>query len=381
MPVVGLFIESRFGYGSRIMEGIAAFARSQPDWAIELFDVSVDELGKLMRVWRGDGVIGTVHGATFKRAARAAKYPVICVTGVLDDAENVVPTVRSDDRAMGESAAAYLIDRGFQQVIAVYRENRAAEGRRIDAFLSMCRRRGIKPITLPLPSDTPLGSYIERLNDAVVSWPPASAVFTSEDRLGMSVIYACRAAGRHVPNDLAVLGSGNDALACELSNPTLSSVDGDLHRRGFEAAAWLDAKMNGRPLRATDKLVIIPPIGVITRQSTNAFAMADQQVVGALVYIREHLADRIDIETVAGAVRLSRRSLEIRLRRARGRSVQAEIWHQRVTEAKRLLRRKENSVTDVAYACGFTSPSAFSIIFRRDAGMTPTAYREWALGL
>jgi len=49
----------------------------------------------------------------------------------------------------------------------------------------------------------------------------------------------------------------------------------------------------------------------------------------------------------------------------------------RVQEAARMLEdRPEMSVTDVAYACGFSSSQYFSTVFRRFHGCTPRDYRQ-----
>jgi AraC family transcriptional regulator len=47
----------------------------------------------------------------------------------------------------------------------------------------------------------------------------------------------------------------------------------------------------------------------------------------------------------------------------------------RVREAQRLLRTSRLSVTEIAYRCGFSTPSHFAAAFRRTAGATPTQWR------
>ena len=44
------------------------------------------------------------------------------------------------------------------------------------------------------------------------------------------VLLASAACGLHVPEEVAVIGVGNDEVVCELSNPPLSSVEPDLLR-------------------------------------------------------------------------------------------------------------------------------------------------------
>ncbi|MCQ2433238.1 MAG: helix-turn-helix transcriptional regulator, partial [Clostridia bacterium] len=54
------------------------------------------------------------------------------------------------------------------------------------------------------------------------------------------------------------------------------------------------------------------------------------------------------------------------------------LCNQRITYAKVLLQSK--TVTETALACGFSSISYFSSVFRRLTGMTPTEYQKNQLG-
>ncbi|WP_416347858.1 helix-turn-helix transcriptional regulator [Caballeronia mineralivorans] len=45
-------------------------------------------------------------------------------------------------------------------------------------------------------------------------------------------------------------------------------------------------------------------------------------------------------------------------------------------EAKRLLRRGDQTVTAVAALCGYENPSHFATAFRRVVGVSPRSYRE-----
>ena len=49
-----------------------------------------------------------------------------------------------------------------------------------------------------------------------------------------------------MPEEIAILGIGNDAFLCENQTVPLSSVDDELERNGSEAAALLERLMDGR---------------------------------------------------------------------------------------------------------------------------------------
>ncbi|GAB3892253.1 hypothetical protein GCM10029964_066760 [Kibdelosporangium lantanae] len=93
---------------------------------------------------------------------------------------------------------------------------------------------------------------------------PVDAVFCGSDQIARGVADALRAAGRHVPDDVALVGFDNwdvMALACQ---PPLTSVDMELERLGRHAADLLLAAINGEPApgRHTN------PCRLVIREST-----------------------------------------------------------------------------------------------------------------
>jgi LacI family transcriptional regulator len=84
------------------------------------------------------------------------------------------------------------------------------------------------------------------------------------------------------------------------------------------------------------------------------------------------------VAEVAQAVKLSRRSLEVRFRAALGRSIRAEIERVRLEHARSLLGETDLPTSQVAELCGFGSPSYLALVFRRKFGRAPTRYREEA---
>jgi AraC family transcriptional regulator len=46
-----------------------------------------------------------------------------------------------------------------------------------------------------------------------------------------------------------------------------------------------------------------------------------------------------------------------------------------MAEARRLLRETERSVIEIGLEVGYSSPSHFAQIFRREVGITPSDYR------
>ena len=56
--------------------------------------------------------------------------------------------------------------------------------------------------------------------------------------------------------------------------------------------------------------------------------------------------------------------------------MQAKINEVRLQNAKRLLRSTGMSITEIAYAVGFSDSNYFSSVFKKHTGMTPGEYRS-----
>jgi transcriptional regulator GlxA family with amidase domain len=79
---------------------------------------------------------------------------------------------------------------------------------------------------------------------------------------------------------------------------------------------------------------------------------------------------------LAEEMALSRRQLTRRLKGAVGEPPGQVLRQLRIERGKQLLEEGVETVSEVAYATGFRSPSAFSHAFGEVVGQTPTAYAD-----
>ncbi|MBC8095976.1 MAG: helix-turn-helix domain-containing protein, partial [Akkermansiaceae bacterium] len=180
-------------------------------------------------------------------------------------------------------------------------------------------------------------------------------------------------AGIQVPEELAVLGVGNDDLETSFSQPQLSSIEPDAQGAGRAAAALLDARMNDPDGPVIN--VLLPPVRLIRRQSTDVLALDDSRLCAAIRMVREGACSGLRVEDVVKAVCLSRRQLEARFRRHLGRSPHQEILRTRLQRAKELLEETQLTLADVAERCGFEHVEYFHVVFKRHEKVTPGAWR------
>jgi LacI family transcriptional regulator len=195
-----------------------------------------------------------------------------------------------------------------------------------------------------------------------------------QDYRARAVMEECDRLGLRIPHDVAVIGMENDPTLCEFCRPTLSSVSRNPWQIGYESAAVLDRLMDGLP--APDE-VVVPPEGVVARQSTDTIAVDDPHLAAAVHFIHDHLGELFGVERVVEASSISRRQLEARFRRVLDVTPHDYLCQKRIDRAKQLLSVPGRiKLHNVVKACGFPSVERMRLIFKRFTGMTPIEYRH-----
>ncbi len=92
-------------------------------------------------------------------------------------------------------------------------------------------------------------------------------------------------------------------------------------------------------------------------------------------YVHRHLGGPIPIADVARAVGYSGSHLRARFRQMAGIGLGAYIRERRLQQARRLLLTTTLRVKEIADACGYDTPYAFSRAFRQGTGTSPIRFR------
>lgn len=94
-------------------------------------------------------------------------------------------------------------------------------------------------------------------------------------------------------------------------------------------------------------------------------------------YIRSHLADALSVEQLAKHFHYSRNRIGSLYKNATGISLGRAIIEERIAKAKVMLAAQERSITEIAYALGFSSPQYFCKSFSKETGYPPSVYAEY----
>jgi LacI family transcriptional regulator len=180
--------------------------------------------------------------------------------------------------------------------------------------------------------------------------------------------------GIRIPDEVAVIGADNDAALCEMNDPPLSSVICNPEQIGFEAAALLDHLMARG--KVTFETMLIPPVGVATRLSSDVLAIDDTRVIDAVRYIHANACHGINLHDVLSHVSTSRTTLERQFRKHLHRSPHDEIHAVQLRRARQLLTETDHSIHRIAELVGFKHAEYFYFAFKREFHTTPGQFRE-----
>lgn len=373
-PAVALLIETSNSYARGLLRGVKAYMREHEPWSIYLGEHGRgDSAPPWLSRWHGQGIIARIENPSIARAIRRSGKPAVDVS-----AARLVPSlpyVETDDAAIARLAADHLLERGFKHFAYCGVDAFQWSAYRRDHFTRCIQQAGHDCGVYRAPRRGPIGWEQEQA--ALARWirrlPKPVGILACYDIRGRQLLDACRGIEAAVPDEVAVIGVDNDQLLCELADPPLSSVVPDAHRTGYEAAAMLDRVMRRRPPAAP--ALLLPPLGVATRRSTDVLATDDRLISQAVRFIREHACQGINVEDVLRAIPLSRRVLESRFKDLTGRTPHEQIVKLRLDRVRELLAQTPLPLSVIARRAGFKHVEYMSTVFRKKTGQWPGEHR------
>ena len=379
---VALLIESSRAYGRRVMQAITQYSRVHGSWSLYYEQRQTAEAPpEWLKSWRGDGIISRVDDQRLARAIRRTGLPCVDLRG---NVTSRFPVVKSDDALIAQMVADHLLERGFVHLAYCGFGGIPYSDRRLEFFRSYLASRGTTCQVYLSPRPRAGGGQRAseraglRVEPKLLKWiaelPKPVGVMACNDIRGQQILNLCREIDLAVPEQVALAGVDNDDVLCDLADPPMTSVELDTYRVGMEAAALLDRLMAGAEPPA--KPILIPPLSIIARQSTDILAIDDLQVAAAARHIRLHAVDGVDVDDVVAKLPISRRTLERRFTALVGRSIGEEILRVRLDRVKRLLIETDWPLTKIADRAGFLFPEYMSVVFKRQLHMTPGQFRR-----
>lgn len=216
----------------------------------------------------------------------------------------------------------------------------------------------------------------KRLQGFLKALPKPCAVFAANDATAAEVITAARLSEIAVPDELAVLGVDNSTDICEHTAPSLSSIEPDFRRGGNLAMLMLLAVMrNGSGFRGPRQRTF-GDLRVVRRLSTKRLQRTDPVVSQALDLIRQKACKGLTAAEVVRRFPCSRRMADLRFTQAVGHTILNEIQSVRLERAKQLLLNPNQTLKAITDFCGFRHPNSLRKFFRKETGLSLSAWRK-----
>jgi LacI family transcriptional regulator len=368
-------------YDRQVIEGIGHYLQSSKvDWDIYLeedFRIRLEHIND----WAGDGIIADFDDVDIQRALENSSVPVVGVGGSYSKAEDYpeVPYVATDNHALINTAFEHLRHKGIER-FAYY-------GVPIDGNLrwALERERAIHSLTEEEGYDCQIyrghttspetWQYaMNRLTDWIQGLPTPIGIIAVTDARARHLLQACDHLGIEVPDRVSIIGIDDDDIARHLSRISLSSVTQGCFEMGYRAAKLLHKKLQG--IDVSHKQILIPPVGIAERQSSDYKSLKDAHVIQAMHFIRQYATKGIKVEQVTDYVGISRSNLEQRFQSERGHSIHTEIHNEKLTRACKMLEDTNVSPNEIASICGYPSLQYMYAVFKKHFNQTPKAYRE-----
>jgi LacI family transcriptional regulator len=277
-----------------------------------------------------------------------------------------IPRVLNDDVAIGRAGARHLLGAGHRHFLFAGCPGRQHSRDRHAGLLRELRSAEVKELH-------GCGNEPEAIRRALQSAELPLAVMADNDQIALQVLAACDDLELRVPEQVAILGVDDDELLCETARVTISSVRIDARRVGYEAAALLHRMMQGH--KPPDAPVLVGPLSVTARRSTQHYAVGDPVVAHALEWIDQHCDQQINVPEVAEAVGLSRSALERHFTQAIDLTPYQAILQAHIDRAANLLANTDWSMERVARSAGFSSGKMLSTTFAKHMDCCPSEYR------
>jgi len=378
---IAVLLESSRAFGRGVLEGLAECLQTRRHWMVYYQEGGLGELlPGWFAAWQGDGIIARIEDRTMAAALARKRIPVVDIRGRLSIPG--IPVVKTDNDEIARMTAEHLIERGFREFAFCGYEGAEYSTIRRDAFARVVRQAGFpcRVFSTPEPKLSAIRKqeqYGWAHEGHLIEWlrrlPKPVGIMACNDARGHQLLNAARQADLAVPEEVAVVGVDNYQLICELAEPPLSSVEQNTRQIAQEAVRVLEAMIAGR--RARSAPMVVKPCRLVTRRSSDALAITDDNLRAAMRCIHARAHTGIGVDDVAQAAGMSRRDLERKFRASFGQAPGEALLRTQLKAVKAMLTETNLPLYRIAEKTGFTHPEYLNVAFKREFGITPRAYR------
>lgn len=336
------------------MEGVVAWAKEwRADVVIAQFDPEDD-----VTLFRKNGIV-----------AMAQDYITKFTT---------IPNITGDYIRTGKMAAEYFLAKGFTNFGFFGYNGVCWSDERCESFRSRLEKTAPEGMTFHMYDGQNIDNMWYYDQSELTGWlkglPKPIAIMSCDDNQGNILIQACDLCGINVPFEVAIIGVDNDEILCNMTSPSMSTINVDIEGGGAAAAAMAVKMVNDPAYRGED--IVLQPLTVVERLSSSLFATNDKEVLMALRFIQANIDTKISVTDILSCVPISRRLLETRFKNMTGMTIYNYISVKRIERFAQLLLSSNESISDIAARLDEFDTKSISRRFKELKGCTPSEYRK-----
>ena len=370
----------QFAY--RFLRGILNYSQGTEHWVVckmppsYMRQLGIEGVVAWAKEWRADVVIAQFDPDDDVTLFR--KNGIVALAQDYIAKFGTIPNITGDYNLTGTMAGDYFLSKGYTNFGFFGYNGVCWSDERCEAFKARVKEA--------FPDDAPFymydGQNIDNMwyydQSELTAWlkslPKPIAIMACDDNQGNILLQACELCGIHVPFDVAIIGVDNDEILCNMSNPSMSTINVDIERGGAAAAAMAERMVKDPSYMGED--IVLQPLSVVERLSSSLFATNDKEVLMALRYIHAHLDTKISVSDILDCVPISRRLLENRFKKMTGMTIYNYISAKRINRFAQLLLSTNDSVSDIAARLDECDTKSISRRFKEFKGCTPSEYRR-----
>ena len=379
MKKILLLTDLSSDYNRKLLKGIVQYSKECGSWNFYRLPFYFKELYgdegivRWAKEWKADAIIAQFDEIDINSLSEL-KIPIIIQN--YKERNKQISNITGDYFSAGVLAAEFFYRKGYKHFAYYDLKKTVWMRERGEGFISTLENMGCQ--VLFFKNDLETNSELDIINGHLKNWlenlPKPIALFACDDLHALQITEACKMAGIEVPNDIAVLGVDNDDLICNISDPKLSSIDLDVVNGGYLTGKLLHLFLENIATPPID--IVIKPIRIITRESTEKFVISNKYIESVLKFIEMGYMEDISVKTILDIVPLSRRVLEKLFKKETGTTIYQYIQSVRVENFSRLLITTNIPLIDAARNVGFSEYKNVSRIFHKEKEMSPNQYRK-----
>lgn len=374
MKKIILLVETSREFGRQLICGIARYSRINGPWSFYREPSELKSSIPRLKTWEADGII--MRNSQIKKELLDMKLPTILVVHD-SNRPDYLPAVITDAKGISKMASEHLISMGLRKFAFCGFDNYEWSNERKLHFKKFIEDAGYKIYLYEQSTKKKIQNW-KNEQSQVLNWinslPKPIGIMACNDDRGQHILEVCKLSGLKVPEDVAVIGVDNDPMVCELGDPPLTSIALNTEPAGYATAQLLNDLMNGEEMCGQE--IVVSATHLIQRQSTDHFAVHDEEVAKALRFIKQNAKNKLLVNDVVNVTLLNRRSLELRFRKTIHRSIQEEIRSVRVEWISQLLLETDLPISEIIPLFNFTDVEHISRYFKKEKGIGLKQFRK-----